>query len=76
MRPQPKIILKVEGSLREIRAELRAKYADGMWEGPLARDSDNVIGTPRFLRHSKDSAILLRDTDAERAALTRMEARG
>ncbi|MBA3385983.1 MAG: DEAD/DEAH box helicase [Chthoniobacterales bacterium] len=70
----PKFVLQIEGSLRELQAELRVRYADGMWEGPLCRDSGQAIGTLRSIPHS--NTILLRDIDAERAALRRLEALG
>ncbi len=62
----PHVVLQLEGSLRELRAELRACYRDGMWEGPLRRGQSGIIGI-------RDSTIFLRDTAAETNARCRLE---
>lgn len=68
----PTIVLNLEGSLREVRAELRAKYADGSrLLGFTTRENE-----PSFVRDATGEAILLRDTDAEDAAVARLAALG
>ncbi len=68
----PKMVLNLEGSLREVRAELRATYADGSRPlGFAKRESE-----PSFVRDPAGEAILLRDTDAEDAAVKRLAALG
>ncbi|MGI9088529.1 MAG: DEAD/DEAH box helicase [Chthoniobacterales bacterium] len=68
----PKIVLNLEGSLRELRGELRAKYADGsQLLGFAKRESE-----PSFVRDETGEAILLRDTRAEGAAVSRLAALG
>jgi superfamily II DNA or RNA helicase len=69
----PRIVLNIEGSLREVRAELRAHYADG------AKLITATGGTPSelFIRDpEKPGALFLRNFDTERAALARLEAVG
>jgi hypothetical protein len=65
----PQIVLRLEGSLSELRAELRARYPDGMWEGPLRPDNPEILGT-------REGTIFLRDTAAENKALGRLEQLG
>ncbi|MEO5720279.1 MAG: SNF2-related protein [Chthoniobacterales bacterium] len=68
----PKFALNLEGSLREVRAELRATYADGSRPlGFAKRESE-----PSFVRDPAGEAILLRDADAEDAAVQRLSALG
>ncbi len=68
----PKFALNLEGSLRELRAELRVKYADGSYLlGFAKRDSE-----PSFVRDTTGDAILLRDTGAEDTAVARLSALG
>ncbi|MFL6539799.1 MAG: SNF2-related protein, partial [Chthoniobacterales bacterium] len=62
---QPQFVLKIEGSLREIRAEFRVRYGDVSYaantpEPQIVRDS------------SQQGAILLRNFEAEGAALARL----
>ncbi len=66
---RPQFLLALEGSLREVRATLRVRYAEADWEGPLARASEQVLV-------SRADAILLRDLTAESAALARLERLG
>ncbi|MEP6821614.1 MAG: SNF2-related protein [Chthoniobacterales bacterium] len=68
----PRIVLNLEGSLRELGGELRARYGDG--SRPLGfgkRESE-----PSFVRDGSGEAILLRDTRAEDAAVARLTALG
>ncbi|HMJ06357.1 MAG TPA: SNF2-related protein, partial [Chthoniobacterales bacterium] len=68
----PKIVLSLEGSLREIRARLRAEYADGSRAIGVRTDS-----APSFMRDPAQSgALFLRETRAESAAFNRLEALG
>ncbi len=68
----PTIVLGVEGSLRELRAELRANYPDGARPlGPANREKE-----PSFVRDATGAAILLRDTAVEDAAVARLAALG
>ncbi|MGI8437111.1 MAG: DEAD/DEAH box helicase [Chthoniobacterales bacterium] len=69
---KPKIVFNLEGSLRELRGELRAKYADGSrLLGFTERESE-----PSFVRDAIGEAILLRDTRAEESAVARLTALG
>ncbi|MDQ3118283.1 MAG: DEAD/DEAH box helicase, partial [Verrucomicrobiota bacterium] len=70
----PEILLNVEGSLREIRAELRARYRDG-----LHRIETRSVASPDLLvvqGQTKEGTILLRDIEYERAAFARLERLG
>ena len=68
----PRFVLNLEGSLREIRAQLRAEYAGGSW--PVASSAQ---AAPSFIRDpAQPTAIFLRDTRAESAAFSRLEALG
>lgn len=69
---RPKMVLNLEGSLRELRGELRAKYKDGSRLLGFAKRE----GEPSFVRDATGEAILLRDTDAEDAAVNRLAALG
>ncbi|HEY0370048.1 MAG TPA: SNF2-related protein, partial [Chthoniobacterales bacterium] len=58
----PQFILKLEGSLREIRADLRARYGDVSFSVDMPE--------PRIVR--SDHAILLRNSEAEANAIARL----
>ena len=65
----PRFVLKIEGSLSELRADLLAQYADG----PRSVHSDNVSPDSLVVRDSaRGDYILLRDLDLEQAALKRL----
>ncbi|MDQ6861781.1 MAG: SNF2-related protein, partial [Verrucomicrobiota bacterium] len=60
---QPRFALKIEGSLREVRAELRAHYGDASY----------AAGAPEpLIVRDPSGSLLLRNLDAERAALARL----
>lgn len=82
----PHFRLNLTGSMRELRADLRVRYGEGMWEGPLRLDSDYAVavGTLRSLSHSNAAlaagsspqtadVIFVRDRDAEAEAVRRLE---
>lgn len=63
---EPQFVLKIEGSLREVRAELRARYGDVSYAANTPE--------PKIVRDpSQQSAIVLRNFEAERAALARLD---
>ncbi|HEX8281020.1 MAG TPA: DEAD/DEAH box helicase, partial [Chthoniobacterales bacterium] len=70
---QPRIVLNVEGSLRELRAELRAQYPDGTHriEAKELTPEALLIRDP-----ARPKQILMRDAAAERGALERVERLG
>ena len=68
----PTIVLNLEGSLRELRGELRAKYADGSHLLGFAKRETQ----PAFVRDSSHETILLRDARAEDAAVARLTSLG
>ena len=67
----PQFTLNVEGSMRELRAQLQCRYAEGAAENlPRAPDTS-------FHRNAKDpNVIFLRDFEAEAAAVRRLESYG
>jgi superfamily II DNA or RNA helicase len=68
----PEFALKIEGSMRELRAELRCRYTGG--ESLLLA---NAASEPSFFRDGKDPSIILsRDLEAEAAAVQRLESCG
>lgn len=71
----PAFLLKIEGSLRELRAELQVQYPGGTWKRPQRRDAGLEAGTLEYLPDSR-SIVFVRDHDAERAALDGLEAFG
>lgn len=66
----PHFGLQIEGSLRELRAKLRADYPDGPKEiGPAQQQNE-----PELIRDPENSGrLLLRDREAEAEALRRLE---
>ncbi len=68
----PKFVLNLEGSLRELRGELSARYANAAHRLSAEPRKDESA----FVREASDDAILLRDTSAEVAAVTRLRALG
>jgi len=66
----PRFVLKIEGSMRELRANLIVQYADG----PRSINSDNVSPDALVVRDlAHTDPILLRDLEMEQAALKRLE---
>ncbi len=69
----PRFVLNVEGSMRELRADLRAQYADG----PRTINATNVSPEALFVRDPAHAdSLLLRDIEAEQAALERLQRLG
>ncbi|MDQ6765951.1 MAG: SNF2 helicase associated domain-containing protein, partial [Verrucomicrobiota bacterium] len=69
----PHFVLKLEGSMRAVRAELRAKYADGA----RALTEQDIAPEALIVRESgRGEVISLRDVAAERAAFVRLERLG
>ncbi len=68
----PTIVLNLEGSLRELRGELRVKYADGSHLLGFAKRESQ----PAFVRDENHETILLRDARVEDAAVARLTALG
>ena len=69
-RARPKFVLQIEGSLRELRAELRAGYADGTKEIGSANDSPATL---MICDSANPGVVILRDLEAEQSALRRLE---
>ena len=69
----PRFVFNVEGSMRELRADLRAQYADG----PRTINALKVSPEALVVRDPAHAdSILLRDIEAEQAALERLERLG
>ena len=66
---QPRFVLSIEGSMRELRAELRVRYPDGVQR--IGALEPLVIRDPE-----RPGIILLRNVEAERAAAARLERAG
>ena len=67
----PSFVLNLEGSLREVRAHLRVRYAGGELAALSAPSAPSFVRDP-----APSGAILLRDPRAEEAASARLEALG
>jgi superfamily II DNA or RNA helicase len=80
----PQFTLNVEGSMRELRAQLQFRYAGGAVVECAVPSAADPLGqrtlqspAPLFSRDSKDKGvILLRDLEAEAAAVQRLESYG
>ncbi len=69
----PRFVLNVEGSMRELRADLRARYADGL--KPVFTSTN--AGALLFVRDpAEPGVVFLRDIVAEQAAVRRLEQLG
>ncbi|MDQ6654723.1 MAG: SNF2 family helicase, partial [Verrucomicrobiota bacterium] len=69
----PTFVLQVEGSMREMRADLRARYADGL--KPVFTSTN--AGALLFVRDpAQPGVVFVRDIAAEQAAVRRLEQLG
>jgi superfamily II DNA or RNA helicase len=69
----PRFQLNLEGSMRELRADLRAAYVDGVYRIDTKTSASDRLIVRDPTRAGK---ILLRDLESERAALARLESFG
>lgn len=69
--PQPQIELEIEGSLRELRARLWCRYAEGA-AGLVTLDGIQGVEFPVVV----DGVYLMRNEEAERGALAELQAAG